>query len=1123
MFHEFEKSALGKLLATPAPSSPRVRTGVVLSTALLYALAFLILYPAIGNAALALSVLPVALAAGLFGLRGGVIAGLLIFPLNLILIAASRPGPWILDLQAPGSVAALAALLASIVIVLLTELAGRIQAMSVRSHMTAILEATTDMMATATPDGRILYINRAGRRILGLSPNELITGMRVDDFQSPEHRDGFLRSAISTALQTGLWSGETELINRSGKKIPVSQLVLAHRSGDGQVDFLSTIVRDISRLKQTEQAEREQRILAEALCDTASALNSTLKYEEVLNRILLNVERVVPHDMANILLIEDGAARVTRYRKLSIDQAIQGSLPVRIPIKEVPNLAKILKTGLPLVIADTHTDPNWVELSGTGWIRSAVIAPIQVQGDVIGFLSLDSTQPGFYTGESAGRLQTFADQAAIALQNARLLAEAERRAGEFSVLYEMAGDLATQTDLHSLLVTLVERATALLNTPGGEILLCEAGQNDLELALIQGLPLQPGWRIPMGEGLAGRVAATRQPLIVNDYRSWEHRALLPGVESVTASMGVPMLYRGELIGVLVVFEVGMQHAFSEADSRLLSMFAGQAASAVHNTRLFQETRRRLAEMEAINRVSNILRSTRTLQEMMPELLDATLNALDTQAGAIWLYDPRRRSLFQPAASGWFLQAEDGRQPGEAIAQHVFQNGLPLVAANLRDDTFTTGLGPYACPDGWSGACLPIRTNQTTVGVLFVALPLPLQLDQNKLHLLSTLADMAGNAIHRVSLHEQTQKHLQRLAALHTVDLTINTSLDLSLVFGILLDQALLQLGVDAARILVLEPITQSLDYLASRGFQTSGFTVSQRLGQGLGSQALLERKLVRLDLKDLISQADGREIAHDGLQSEIHKIKSEGFITYCGIPLIAKGQVKGILEFFQRSSFDPDAEWLDFAETLAGQAALAIENASLFTDLQRSNLELTLAYDATIEGWSHALDLRDKETEGHTRRVTEVTLRLARSMGVDDASLVHIRRGSLLHDIGKMGIPDSILLKPGPLRSEEQSLMRMHPVYAQELLSPIPFLRQALEIPYCHHEKWDGSGYPRGLKGEQIPLAARIFAVADVWDALCSNRPYRPAWPEEKARQYIRQQANRHFDPQVVEVFLEHF
>lgn len=190
-------------------------------------------------------------------------------------------------------------------------------------------------------------------------------------------------------------------------------------------------------------------------------------------------------------------------------------------------------------------------------------------------------------------------------------------------------------------------------------------------------------------------------------------------------------------------------------------------------------------------------------------------------------------------------------------------------------------------------------------------------------------------------------------------------------------------------------------------------------------------------------------------------------------------------------------------------------------ELEKAQADLEQAYNATLEAWSRLLDLRDNDAEGHSLRVTAMTLRLAKALGRSEAELVHIHRGALLHDIGKMGVPDAILHKPGPLDDAEWSVMRKHPVYAYETLSGIPFLAQALDIPHYHHEKWDGTGYPHGLKGEQIPLAARIFAIVDIWDALRSDRPYRRGWPEERVRQHIRELAGAHLDPHIVDVFLE--
>jgi response regulator RpfG family c-di-GMP phosphodiesterase len=251
------------------------------------------------------------------------------------------------------------------------------------------------------------------------------------------------------------------------------------------------------------------------------------------------------------------------------------------------------------------------------------------------------------------------------------------------------------------------------------------------------------------------------------------------------------------------------------------------------------------------------------------------------------------------------------------------------------------------------------------------------------------------------------------------------------------------------------------------------------------------------------------------------KISEEGFASYLCLPLLAKGLVKGVLEIFHRAELQLEPEDESFLEMVAGQAAIAIDNAELFEGLQSTNDELTLAYNDTLTGWARTLELRDRETAGEAQRLADMTVRLAQSLGSNENEMVLMYRGAILHDIGIMGIPDSILLKSGPLTEEEWTVVRKHPQFAHDLLSPINYLRSALDSPYCHHEKWDGSGYPRGLKDGQIPLSARIFAVVDVWDALHSDRPYRRSWTDAEAREFIQQQSGKHFDPAVVKAFLE--
>ena len=358
--------------------------------------------------------------------------------------------------------------------------------------------------------------------------------------------------------------------------------------------------------------------------------------------------------------------------------------------------------------------------------------------------------------------------------------------------------------------------------------------------------------------------------------------------------------------------------------------------------------------------------------------------------------------------------------------------------------------------------------------------------------------------------EKIQRQVRRFQALRAIDLAISAGPDLQFTLGILLEQIMTQINVDASAILLHRKGTPLLEYGASRGFRTEApLHAKIYIGRGFAGIAALTHNTIHIpDLS-----------VNSGAGDQVLPIEAEAFKVYYGIPLIAKGQVKGVLEVFLRTPRSIDQDRLEFLEALAGQAAIALDNSSLFEQLQDSNSELSVAYDATLEGWAKALELRDHETVGHAHRVIEMTLQIANRIGIQGEILQHIRRGALLHDIGKMGIPDSILLKPGPLTPNEWKIMRQHPVHAYEMLKTINYLSPALEIPYFHHERWDGNGYPQGLKGKNIPISARIFAVVDVWDALTSDRPYRPAWTEHQVLEYIERESGRHFDPLVVNAF----
>ena len=357
------------------------------------------------------------------------------------------------------------------------------------------------------------------------------------------------------------------------------------------------------------------------------------------------------------------------------------------------------------------------------------------------------------------------------------------------------------------------------------------------------------------------------------------------------------------------------------------------------------------------------------------------------------------------------------------------------------------------------------------------------------------------------LNASLRRRLDRIAALRRIDQAIAGGPDLAETLGVVVDQTREQLGVDAAAIRLCGETVR----VVGRGLP-EGVLDGLRLESGEGVADASVRQAMSGRIDDLAHSEEPAALALRGA--------GETFSAYRVAPLVAKGRVQGVLEVFQRGPLPEDADWCEYLETLAGQAAIAVDSVEMFEGLQRVHHELELAYDATIEGWARALDLRDKETEGHTRRVTQMSLRLARALGLRGEALAHVRRGALLHDIGKLGVPDAILLKPGKLTDEEWAIMRRHPGYAHEWLSPISFLRPSLVIPYGHHERWDGAGYPRGLAGEAIPLAARLFAAVDIWDALRSDRPYRAAWPEAKVREHLRSLAGNHLDPEVVAAFL---
>ncbi len=361
-----------------------------------------------------------------------------------------------------------------------------------------------------------------------------------------------------------------------------------------------------------------------------------------------------------------------------------------------------------------------------------------------------------------------------------------------------------------------------------------------------------------------------------------------------------------------------------------------------------------------------------------------------------------------------------------------------------------------------------------------------------------------NIIRDVTERKQHENELQAIA---TLSAALRAAPSRSEMLPVLVDQIASLINCDLVDIEIIEPLAGDTIVEAAYGVWKPMIGTRQKKGTGLNAVISETLKPYHTNCLDKEENLPFPNWAYEGIRA------------YAGVPLIAQEKLIGFVWIGQKS--DISVNEVQLLSAITDIAANAIHRATLHEQVLQYAINLSSAYDTTLEGWVNALELRDRETEGHARRVVEVTINLAQKMGIDAEAEINIRRGALLHDIGKMGIPDSVLLKPGPLNEREWEMMRMHPEYAYRLLSPIDYLNPAIEIPFCHHEKWDGTGYPRGLKGEDIPLAARIFAIVDVWEALTSDRPYRPAWSNGKALEYIENQRGMHFDPTVVDNFME--
>jgi len=1010
----------------------------------------------------------------------------------------------------------LATLLLGLLFNLYNERQRMEQALSEKEALFSAAFHTTPLPMTISrlKDGIILDVNRSFCQVFGLSPQEII-GRTLSDTEQ--------------GIDDGIRKELEQLIQNQGR---VENFPLTIRLKNGQVR--QTLYSAVTVAFQNEPCLINVGADVTELIEKQNALEQRLKALQVLNAVALATVRATDEgDLFNQVTCILGSELYREHCGILLLDRDSGLLRPHpsyfvnppIPIAPIPlgkgAVSHSIQRGEAILVSDTQSEAEDVALAPTS--RAVLAMPIRIGGETLGALNVESRQANAFSEDDRQLLSTVADQLAGAIERLRAQQRAAHQRRIAEALAATAIALNAHLDLENVFKQLLRNVRQVIPCDAANITLLEG--DETRVAYLEGYETYGDldWTRHSRLNLSAtpnyqEMMRTKAPLLIPDTHDSPFWRVFPEGDWIACYLSAPICVEGEVIGFLNL-DHHQARFFTAEQARILGAFAEHAAIAIRNARLFDELKRRLSELEAINRVSLSLRAAQTPEELLPLLLDEALNVLQTSCGAIWLVEKDHRRVRRIVAQGWMNEIGIAELAvGEGIVGRVIEEGSPQFFEDFVPVAFEQPGLNASIPPGWGGACYPIASASEVIGSLCVGLPPSRSLSEQDSRILSTLAEIAAVALQRSQLLADLQHQMERLAALREIDYAISVNTDFYPMAEVILHQTRQHLGVDAVQIWEYEPALARLELVLAQGLRKNPPAKAfYQIGEGLpGTVALTLHPLTISDLQQWSAVNSA---------VECQNYLEEGFLAYIGLPIVVKGRLGGVIELCQRSPLTSlaaqEPQWLSFAKTIASQTALAMENAQLFREWNNTLMELSLSYDETLAGWAKALDLRDHETAGHSDRVTEWTLKLALALGVEKEQLIHIRRGAILHDIGKIGVPDTILLKEGPLTPEEWRIIRQHPVFAYEALRSIRFLQPALDIPYCHHEKWDGSGYPRGLKGDEIPLAARIFAVVDVWDALTSDRPYRKAWSQTEAREYLRSQAGKHFDPRVVEVFLQ--
>lgn len=921
-------------------------------------------------------------------------------------------------------------------------------------------------------DGRFINVNPAMAAIFGYdAPEQML-------HEVAHFTDQILLDAVERQYMVELLNGvgavnnyECRIRRRDGPIIWTSVTVRQVRDQNGKTLYFEGFVQDITGRKHTDEIER-------AMFEIAQAVISTRTLDELYAFIHSALAEIIPAENFYIALYDRDDNLLTF--PYFVDQFDQPSLP-KTPGRGLTEY--VLRSEAPLLASPEVfrdlIERGEVEMIGVDSIDWLGV-PLRIGERVIGVMVVQSyTEETRYGTQEMDIMNFISAQVALAIERKRAESAQQESEARYRGLVDNSpigimvycDDVIVFANRSFADMLGIERPEQMLGSPFTDFVHPDHLSKTLERSnrVLKGQPVQ-------------------YP-VENVY------VQLDGTAVPTEVVAVSTTYQGR---------PAVQVMLTDLRERLSAQ---------------KTLQRQFREMSVLHEVSQACATVADLDNLFTQVTRIIARTLyPDNCGVI---------LVNAAEQVWYSHPSyHGTDPGTQFWLHPLSEGVigktiasarPIRVGDVRNEAVflgsTTGV--------LSEMAVPVFVDGQIFAVINAESRQPDAFSEHDERLLTTIADSLATAIQKIQLLHNEQLLRRQAELLREATLALSSPLDLNTRLEVILDKLSLFASFDSASI-ILEDL-DDMQIVAGRGFPEGVEVVGTRM-------QYTDKWIELIQLQQPIifpdAQADPRFMPIPG---------TEYIRGWMGIPLVAYDRVIGFINLDSRQPNAYTEAQAALIQTFANHAAVAIENARLYEaeqrrrkdnarlldELQVNTFELSMAYDKTLEGWARALEIRDRETSGHTRRVTELTIRLARRFGFGDEEIPHLRRGVLLHDIGKMGIPDSILKKTGPLTNEEWSEMRRHPQYAFDLLHPIAYLRPALDIPYCHHEKWDGSGYPRGLKGEEIPLAARIFAVVDVWDALLHERPYRKAWSLSETLAHIKRLSGSAFDPEVVRVFLE--